>query len=575
VATGLVDRQGPGVAFRHEIARSAVLGAVAPGSEPALHAAMIDALEEVGGDASVLAHHAAAAGDVPRVLRYAPAAAAEAARSGAHREAVAFYETALRHVGDDTSTRAGLLEAMSLDLYLTDRLQDAIAAREEALELRGELGEVVAVGAAHTALSGFLFFTADRTRAENHIEAAVEILSSAGDRRALGFALAQQAFAAAHRGETAEARGSGERATRIADELGDAVLRGTASIGVAVARLLDGDAGGRADLLAAAAVGLRYRLDDLATTPMSQLCHFDVEQGRFTEAEESVADALRLSEERDAPICTAYQLGVRARLRLLQGRWAEAEDDARSVFRSGDLPLSRPWPHLVLGLLAARRDGPTVNPHLGELWGLTKRFDTPATVSATAAALAENAWITRRPDPRLDSSLVTGVLTREFAGRADALAPLYRWSRRLSDAGVQRIGPWTPEPEPVPADLPYEKALGLWDAGSTDDLLAALPLLDALDARAVAALFRARLREAGVNGVPRGSSPTTRANPGGLTARQLDVLALLVDGLTNADIAARLVISRKTADHHVSAILTKLDVHSRGDAVVAARRLGV
>jgi DNA-binding CsgD family transcriptional regulator/tetratricopeptide (TPR) repeat protein len=574
VTTGLIDHQGQGVAFRHEIARSAVLGAVAPGSEPALHAAMIEALEQVGGDPSVLAHHAAAAGDSARVLRYAPAAAAEAARSGAHREAVAFHETALRHVGDDTSTRAGLLEALSLDLYLTDRLKDAIAAREQALKLRGELGQVVAVGAAHTALSGFVFFAADRSGAENHIEAAVEILSSAGDRRALGFALAQQAFAAAHRGETAQARGSGERAARIADELGgDDVLRGTASIGIAVARLLDGDIGGRADLLAATDVGLRYRLDDLATTPMSQLCHFDVEQGRFADAEESVAHALRLSEERDAPICTAYQLGVRARLRLLQGRWAEAEDDAHTVLRSGDLPLSRPWPHLVLGLLAARREGSTVNPHLDELWRLTNRFDMPATVASTAAALAENAWITRCPDPRLDSPLVAGVLTREFAGRHEALAPLWRWSRRLTDAGVQQVGP-PPDPSPAPADLPYEKALGLWDAGSTDDLLAALPLLDGLGARAVGALFRARLRTAGVSSVPRGLSPSTRANPAGLTARQQDVLALLADGLTNADIAARLVISPKTADHHVSAILTKLDVHTRADAVAAARRLG-
>src|SRR5918998_120678 len=67
-ATGLVDRAGRGVAFRHEIARSAVLEATPPGSEPALHAALIDALEAVGGDASVLAHHAAAAGDVARVL---------------------------------------------------------------------------------------------------------------------------------------------------------------------------------------------------------------------------------------------------------------------------------------------------------------------------------------------------------------------------------------------------------------------------------------------------------------------------------------------------------------------------
>ncbi len=86
--------------------------------------------------------------------------------------------------------------------------------------------------------------------------------------------------------------------------------------------------------------------------------------------------------------------------------------------------------------------------------------------------------------------------------------------------------------------------------------------------------MRGRLRELGVP-VPRGSSPATRANPGGLTDRQLDVLALLIDGLSNADIAARLVISRKTADHHVSAILGKLDVRSRGEAVAAARRLGL
>jgi DNA-binding NarL/FixJ family response regulator len=75
--------------------------------------------------------------------------------------------------------------------------------------------------------------------------------------------------------------------------------------------------------------------------------------------------------------------------------------------------------------------------------------------------------------------------------------------------------------------------------------------------------------------LPRGPSPTTRANPAGLTERQLDVLALLVQGMSNADIAARLVISRKTADHHVSAILGRLDVRSRGEAVAAAHRLGL
>ena len=489
---------------------------------------------------------------------------------------MAFYETALRDGGADAGTRAGLLEAVSTDLYLTDRLRDAIAAREQAVELRRELGESVAVGAGHTAISGFAWYAADRAVADRHDRAAIEILSDGDDPRTLGFALARHAFLAAWRGDAPEAWRSGAQAARIADELGDdVVLRSTASVGVAVARLIEGDVGARAELLAATDVGLEHRLDDLATTPMSNLCHYDVEHGRFADAEESLAHALRISEQRDTPICSAWQQGVRARLRLLQARWYDAEQDARVVLRAGDLPLSQLWPHLVLGMLLARREAPAENPHLDELWRLVNKLDSPGMVAAAAAALAENAWITRTRDPRLDHSLTTELFSRSYAGRDVALPPLLRWSRRLADADVQRVGPQPADLVPAPDDQPYERAMALWDNGSNDDLLAALSVLDELGARAVAALVRARLRESGVSRVPRGRSSASRGNPAGLTTRQLDVLVLLVDGLSNADIAARLVISPKTADHHVSAVLSKLDVHTRGEAADVARRLGI
>jgi DNA-binding NarL/FixJ family response regulator len=102
----------------------------------------------------------------------------------------------------------------------------------------------------------------------------------------------------------------------------------------------------------------------------------------------------------------------------------------------------------------------------------------------------------------------------------------------------------------------------------------ALREFDRLGAIRAARRLRAELRERGLR-VPRGPRPSTAADPSGLTARQLEVLGLLADGLSNAEIAARLTVSPKTVDHHVSAVLGKLGVPRRGLAAAAARRRGL
>ena len=84
-----------------------------------------------------------------------------------------------------------------------------------------------------------------------------------------------------------------------------------------------------------------------------------------------------------------------------------------------------------------------------------------------------------------------------------------------------------------------------------------------------------RLRERGALGIARGPRPATRGNPANLTARELEVLGLVSQGLRNAVIAERLFLSPRTVDHHVSAILKKLHVQTRGEATAAAVRLAL
>jgi DNA-binding NarL/FixJ family response regulator len=102
-----------------------------------------------------------------------------------------------------------------------------------------------------------------------------------------------------------------------------------------------------------------------------------------------------------------------------------------------------------------------------------------------------------------------------------------------------------------------------------------LEIFDRLGAAPAAARMRRQLRAGGSRAVPRGPIAGTRANAAGLTRRQVEVLGLVGEGLSNTEIAGRLCISAKTAEHHVSAIMARLDVPTRQEAAAAARARGL
>jgi DNA-binding CsgD family transcriptional regulator len=586
---GLIRRNPRGVAFRHDLCRLAIRSVIPPGAEPRLHRRLIDAYEAASHvDPAVLTHHALGAGDVDRVRRCASDAGIAAARSGAHTQATEFFTIALEQGGPlDREQEAELLELLAWEFYLTDRLDDAISACERAMRIRQELGESAAVSANHHSLAVYQWYNANRELAEGHAAEAMAVLDAGSDDAGqivqLGHAFAMQAYLAVQASDLDRAQTLVARAREIAEKTGDSDLMIRVRLIANYVVVLNGDDAGRDEILAILNSGPKH-IDELYSGGWSNITYFDVEQRRLDVAAELLDVSIPLMHEHDLPICRVWQMGSRARLQLMVGEWDDAAADADRLLEGPSAPLARTWPSLIRALVELRKYG-TGSASLDDAWKLACRFSEPIRMLPVASAIVELSWTTGEFDDRISECrelLTGGPVTGLEWSRGD----LAVWLRRLGD-NVSRDA--VAEPYRLLLDgayeaaadefhrrsMPYDAALALVDSGDPGLAARALDILDRLGADAVAAKVRRDLRSQGVSAVPARRRSATLANPAGLTTRQTEVLRLLDDGLTNAELAERLYLSVKTVDHHVSAILTKLDVTKRRDAVRRARELGL
>ncbi len=593
--SGILRAEADGVVFRHELARLTVENATPPDRAVGLHRRALAALsrpQHGGLDLARLAHHAEAAGDRAAVLRYAPAAGEHAASLGAPREAQNQYLRALRFAQHLTKEeRAPLLERFSDHAYLSDQRAEAAEAMTEVIATYRRAGDHVRQGEALLRRCRLLGCIGRLPEAIEDARESVRVLELAPPGPELARAYSTLAGASLDL-DTGAALGLGQRAIDLAEQLGATEALVHALNNVGTVRLLRGDERGRAQLERSLTLAVRDGLEADAGRAFINLAECLGRSGRWTDAMDAIEPGLEYCREHGLEAWHKSLLGFRGRAELALGHWDAAAETARSILAAPRDQILDPLlaALTVLGLVRARRGDPEFAPLLDEARDLSRNCGDLMLLGPVAIARAEAAWLDGRPEAIAEETeQALGLAERAgYGGFAEDLAV---WRRRgrptvqvAAEVPAEGFGPshqlltgdWAEAARVLRArGCGYDSALALADSGEPGAMRQALEELRALGARPAEALVARGLRRLGERGVPRGPRAPTRANAAGLTSRELDVLPLLAAGLRNAEIAERLIVSPKTIDHHVSAILRKLGVSTRGQAGAAADRLGL
>ena len=582
---GVLLAQGNYYAFRHELARQAILDEILPHQRTFLHQTVLDILKAspVGqNDVARLAHHAAGANDNDAILKYARQAGQEAAQLGMHRAAITWFEMVLPLAEAlPIPERIALYEIYALHNQSQD-LAKSFKAFQQIVELAKATDQPVLQGFALSRMAVVHYRLGELEACDQLLQEALAILEPLSPNRALVSAYPLLAMRYLVQGDAEEAVAFAEKGYQMAIELEniDGILQAYQVVGLCTMPLDHNQ--GLYHLQQCLELALANNHFRMAGTIYSNLIMHQLDMLETGRVAPLVQKAKAFMIDHDLDFSLNMTQAWEAMLCFYQGGWSECEALSEAVLQGAAAPIARIPALVAQGRLCARRgEAEKANELLAESYTLSKKLNNQQRIGVYYCAAAEAAWLAG-DKAKVDELLVTFYETAVKNKLPGFAAELTYWRWRLGEP-VETFD-WMMAPFVLEIDGDWQTAAVAWEAlgcpyeqaralasGDVEAQKAALLIFERLGAKPMIEQVQHKLKAAGVQTIPRGPRATTQENPFQLTNRQLEILTLLTENLTNAEIAARLHISPKTVDHHVSAVLGKLQVSSREKAAEIGR----
>jgi DNA-binding CsgD family transcriptional regulator/tetratricopeptide (TPR) repeat protein len=493
------------------------------------------------------------------------------------------YRRAVRAARNHAPDRlADLLDRLSVELGVTDAWDESTAVAEEALAIWEGEGEVLRAGDTLAHLTRAYWRMARGPESARAADRALELLEPLGPTPELARALSAKAAQCMTSWRHEEAQDLATRAVALADQLDLPAVRSDA-LGTLGCVLFNTGGGWEPPVRQSIELALVHELHAQAGRNYANLIGLLAGRNRFADAFAVAEEGLVYSVEHDVGTYSRCIRGSYAQVLELTGRWAEADQALEELLALASSPENRIEGLGAAGRLAARRgQHARATELLDEAMASSSGTGETQFILGTRLACLEAAWHADLAEEVEAQGAELAALFPELD--ADDRGEVAVWLRRAGaevPAGkvagvwaVQLIDPAAAVAAWDELGCPFRAALAAVDAGGEAELRDALVRLDAMGASGTARIVRRMLRELGARSIPAGARSTTRANPHGLTAREQEILDRIVAGMGNPQIAADLVISPKTVEHHVSAILGKLGVADRREAAGLALAAG-